>query len=94
MEYKIKTVKDLFDKIPADKIDQCIDELKKLIVQTQFVRDLSSTMAPSMGLKGAIEFPDEVTWVDDSKGEVTMNIHTVFGDEKIHTATFKTAPVK
>lgn len=81
-EYELTTIKDIFDKVPADKMAACLDELSEMMRQAKILKD-------SFGIIGqAFIFPDSITWIDDSKGEVTLNVVDIDSQEKV--ATMKT----
>jgi hypothetical protein len=75
--YELVTIKDIFDHIPAHKIEQCMDEMKAGMLQAK---------AASMAMKGIAHevtgdannsksiWPDSCVWVDDGKGEVTTEV--------------------
>lgn len=68
MEYQISTIKDIFDKVPSDKVDTCLNELKILIHQAHIVKIVHDEA-------GAVfEFPNTTTWIDDGKGDVTTDL--------------------
>ena len=62
MKYEIETIKDIFNKIPIDKLQIFMEELTILISQSQIM------------LPGECKFPDKITWNDDGKGEIVTNI--------------------
>jgi hypothetical protein len=63
--YHLVTLKDVFDKVPADSIRACMDELAK-----------GMTYAKSLGdLAGArIQWPEFIDWTDDDKGEIEVQV--------------------
>lgn len=62
MKYEIGTIKDIFDKIPTDKLSIFMEELTVLIYQTK------------AWTSGEGKFPKIITWNDDGKGEIITNI--------------------
>lgn len=71
-EYKLSTIKDIFDKVPSDRVAVLLDELKVIMSNAAFVRD--SFALVSGGVDHGIGFPESVTWIDDGKGEVTIQV--------------------
>ena len=65
--YELTTIKDIFDKVPADRIELCCQELGSLMAQ---YKSLAEAM-PEAGLLP--EFP--LKWIDDDKGEVSVSLH-------------------
>lgn len=75
-EYKLRTIKDIFDNVPPDRIDDCLKELRQILV-------VASNTAEMIRLCGEGEagfehkpffypfiFPDEIVWIDDGLGKV------------------------
>lgn len=90
--YEISTIKDIFDKIPEDRIDTCMNELKVLIKQARAMNELLSAAAESVAeidesMRIKTEFPTILHWIDDGAGEVTMQYQC--GDEHIFTHNVK-----
>lgn len=72
-EYKLTTIKDIFDQVPIDRLDTLFAELKQVMEQCALVRGSS--------VVNHVVFPESITWVDDGKGEVEVRIHTLGKDE-------------
>jgi hypothetical protein len=73
--YKITTIAEI-EQIPEDKLDHFFADLKTwlgLKEQAKIVNDLLIKMGPGNGLKS----PDYITWIDDDKHDVQINIKTV-----------------
>lgn len=76
MEYEFTTIKDIFENVPTDKVEQCLKELGIAMTQAKTMNDmLCETVGALVGEKpdGAVEWPDTCTWVDDDKGEIDLN---------------------
>lgn len=63
-EYKVETIKDIFDKIPRERLHVFMVELEQAIIQSQAVRD---------AIGGKLAFSGEISWKDDGLGEITSN---------------------
>ena len=63
-EYELVTLKDVYNKIPPDKVDTCLAEIAVMIKQAQAVRSRQPLGGWSM------PFPESLTWIDDGKGDV------------------------
>ncbi|MCP5008831.1 MAG: hypothetical protein GY942_02505 [Aestuariibacter sp.] len=75
-EYELSSIKDVFDNVPTDKVDICLAELAAGIKQAQTVRDVLKDFAGAV--TGDREhsqalWPETCTWIDDDKGEITIN---------------------
>lgn len=64
-EYELTTIQDIFDKVPAERIQDCCSELGQVLAQTSIMRDLA--VACGAEIVG-IEWP--MVWKDDNKGEI------------------------
>lgn len=80
-EYKLTTIKDIFDKIPMDKIELCLDELKIALLQARVIKAAADTIGERF------EYPGEITWVDDEKGEITSNFVNIETQDKVGSFT-------
>lgn len=75
MTYELKTIKDIFEKIPEDRIEDCMAELTVLILQAKRVHNLFLGMVKNITDKDTIlKFPEFVEWIDDKKGDITIGI--------------------
>ena len=73
-KYELKTLKDIFDKVPADRLDVCMQELCQGIKQAQAARQRMEVVAQMLGGgKDNVSafWPETSTWVDDGLGNVT-----------------------
>lgn len=87
--YEISTIKDIFDKIPEDKIDVCMNELRVMIKQAHAMDELMNAAfnVVTESAKIKTEFPLVLNWIDDGKGEVSMQYQC--NDEHIFTHEVK-----
>ena len=69
--YELTTIKDIFDKVPIDRIETLFAELLVGMEQAAFVRGSASDDF----VKSCVEFPSTITWVDDGKGDVSAHFH-------------------
>jgi len=74
-EYQLTTIKDIFDKIPPDRIDVLMAELTTIIKRAQAVTNLMKVVSKDVtGKEIGIVFPDTITWNDDGKGSIKIHI--------------------
>lgn len=73
--YKLTTIKDIFDSVPVDRLGVLFDEIRVLMEQCAFIRGGDGV--------SAVVFPETITWVDDGKGEVTINAHELNTGKRI-----------
>lgn len=92
MQYELVTIKDIFEKVPADKIQICMAEIATGLSQAAAMRDLFKHVAEHVseqeGIDGTaiVKCPDVFTWVDDGKGEVDVTF-TANGEQVMKTQT-------
>ena len=92
-EYELRTIKDIFDKVPADRIKTCMEELATLIIQAKAIDGLFWGIAAEIAGKesvGHTAFPDMIVWNDDDKGKLTLNLQ-VNGEKVMTVETTKEA---
>ncbi len=79
--YQLSTIKDIFDNVPTDKVDTCLAELGAGIKQAQDLRDsfkdLTGLLTSDHDNFQAF-WRDSCTWIDDDKGNTTINTTTKF----------------
>lgn len=73
-QYELRTIKDIFELVPSDRINDCCKELGQMLTQARYQLDLVGAAAVALGeeldMAAAFTFPDSVTWADDGKGEI------------------------
>lgn len=67
--YEISTLRDVFDKVPADRIVDCLTELA---VGMERAKKMHNLWQASTGGSGGIEWPETITWVDDGAGQLEL----------------------
>lgn len=85
--YAIRTIADIFDKVPTDRIGVCMDELKLMLQTTAGVRDM--LRAVSDDGKAEVKITDELHWIDDGKGDL-VTVYTDMKDQHFMTMNIKT----
>lgn len=77
-QYELSTIKDIFDKVPADRINDCCKELGQMLTQARYQLELVGAAAVALGEEldtaNAFTFPDSVTWIDDGNGEIEARL--------------------
>ena len=76
MQYELSTLRDVFDKVPADRIVDCLTELA---VGMERAKNMHNLWQASTGGRGGIAWPETVTWVDDGAGSLEMRYQDVDG---------------
>ena len=73
MDYYLHTIKDIFDKVPADRIKTCMDELAIAMQQTKAMEkllELSMSEVSGQKVEGIVRWPETSVWVDDGNGTI------------------------
>ena len=73
MKYQLTTIKDIFDKVPADRIKTCMDELAIAMQQAKSMSKLLEFgLAEVSGQKveDIVQWPETSVWIDDGKGTI------------------------
>lgn len=85
--YKLTTIREIFEKVPTDRIQDCCRELGTLLAQSKALAELIQTTAEGIGVEDGdliMRMPDIYTWVDDGKGEITTRVCTdEDGDDEV-----------
>jgi hypothetical protein len=72
-EYKLRTIKDIFDLVPAARVDVCMRDLTTLMIQSRAMSELLTAAVGISETVSAWKFPEEIVWRDDGEGEVQMS---------------------
>lgn len=75
MDYYLHTIKDIFDKVPADRIKTCLDELAIAMQQAKAMEkllELSMSEVSGQKVEGIVRWPETSVWVDDGNGTIDM----------------------
>ena len=73
MKYQLTTIKDIFDRVPTDKIKTCMDELAVAMQQAKAMSKLlefGMSEVSGQKVEGIIRWPETSVWIDDGKGTI------------------------
>ena len=83
--YRLQTLKNVFDEVPANKIRECMAELGELLAGAAETRDkIKATLDKedfAYVIGSIISLPSHIEWVDDGKGEISLAASTSAGEE-------------
>lgn len=90
MEYKLRTetLQDIVDNIPQERLPVLFAELQQLTGQlyaAKAMTDLMSVIAEATGGEVQAPYPDVITWSDDDKGQVGVQMVNADTDEVFAT---------
>lgn len=74
--YEIRTLRDIFNLPTFEAMETCLDETKRVMVQLRATLDLVQEVAQLQGIEspvGCEAFPEPLIWIDDGRGESTIN---------------------
>lgn len=73
--YEIRTLKDIFDKVPADRWETMIAELLPMFRQADAIRTLAREVSTIVGVgPETVVFEERIVWIDDDTGELTTRV--------------------
>lgn len=76
--YELTTINDIFNKVPLDRIETCMKELTVLLIQAKAIEVTIKHGAENSGIdvddKMIFKLPESHSWIDDYKGEISMDI--------------------
>ena len=67
--YELSTLRDVFDKVPADRIVDCLTEIA---VSMERAKRMHNLWQASTGGAGGIAWPETMTWIDDGAGHLEL----------------------
>lgn len=75
-EYKLSTLRDVFETVPLDRIELCMAEIAKGMVYARQLRDLNEAVTKALDPRAESDlvWPAVCTWIDDDKGQTTINL--------------------
>lgn len=90
MKYTISTIKDIFEQIPEDKIDQFCRDLVSSHKHYHSIRKLYEPVAELLGEDPkSLDMQEPIIWSDDEKGEERFTLQSPDG-EVATTIAFQT----
>lgn len=88
-KYKLTTLRDVYEKVPAEKLALCMREIAEGMEHAKALEALMSAAGESLDHSSSVStiWPDECEWIDDGKEDKTIE---VFGqDSGEHAFTYK-----
>lgn len=92
--YEIRTLKDIYDNVPTDRIDVCFQEIHSAIRSAMLTRDLIKDLMIADGcdvadINSLMVYPKVTEWVDDDKGEVGFTLNSAETQETLLSVNVK-----
>lgn len=82
--YEFSTFRELFDRVPADRIVQCLSEVGIAIEAAkrshEALQAMSESIAEAEGrepMRFPVFLPNSFKWIDDGKGELIVSVKVV-----------------
>lgn len=79
MKYELRTLKDVFDKVPGDRIGDCMKEIAFAMIQAKAMLGLMNIVAEETPV---FQFPESTAWIDDGKNEIGVSFSMIHCNEK------------
>ena len=74
--YMLRTLADVFDQVPRDRIETCMAELAKGMKYAKSLEELLCATATELGGgKMALQWPETCPWTDDDAQKITIEVH-------------------
>jgi hypothetical protein len=71
-EYELVTIKDIFDKVPTDRIEDCMKELTQVLMQSKQSKAFTDSLLSDVGLADLYSISlERIVWKDDGEGVLT-----------------------
>lgn len=92
--YRFSTFQELFDTVPADRIELCLSEMGKAWAAAKEVISSQISLVQTMAQVEGVTLPEDAIrvklpevheWIDDGKGEITATIRYSDGAEPVWT---------
>ena len=72
--YKLRTLRDVFEQVPAAKLATCMREIAEGMEQARSVAELIDATSQGLGWSASSFWPEECEWIDDGKEDKTITI--------------------
>ncbi len=76
-KYNLASIMDIVRKVPADRVDVCLEELTLLIKKTSGMWHETKKLCLDNGIEfteDLVKLPDAIDWIDDGLGKITAKI--------------------
>lgn len=85
--YKLTTLRDVYEKVPADKLALCMREIAEGMEHAKALEQLMDVSASAIqpGASAATIWPDVCEWIDDGKEDKTINVSDATTGEEAFT---------
>ena len=80
MKYELRTLKDVFDKVPIDRIGDCMKEIGIEMIQAKAMLGLMNIVAESEA--SVFQFPESTAWIDDGKNEIGVSFYETCNEKE------------
>lgn len=93
-EYEIKSLKDIYDKIPVDRVELCFDELKTVIKNAMITRDLIKELMIASGesvedINTIMVYPEITIWTDDGESNLGFTLNDANSGDQLLSVMVK-----
>jgi len=81
MKYELRTLKDVFDKVPSDRIGDCMKEIGIAMIQAKAMLGLMNIVAEESETP-VFQFPESTAWIDDGKNEIGVSFYETCNEKE------------
>ena len=83
--YKLTTLRDVFEQVPVDRIEQCMAEAARAMVQARLLADALNAAGSAIAAPGmALFWPEVCEWTDDGEPSTTT-LHVTHEAKRVMT---------
>lgn len=78
-QYRLRTIKDIFEQVPEDRIEACMSDITQMLLQAKAIQNLGRVAAEMQGSDPdtAVDMQEEFVWTDDGDSEVRHHFNIV-----------------
>ena len=92
--YEIRTLKDIYDNVPTNRVDICFEEIHSAIRSAMLIRDLIRDVMEAEGeacedINQIMVYPEVTRWVDDELGDVGFTLNSAETQETLLSVNIK-----
>ena len=81
--YELMTLRDVYEKVPRDKLSLCLREIAEGMEQAKELEELVSVSAAAEGAIAATIWPTSCQWIDDGEEAITITVVDAATDDEV-----------
>ena len=81
--YELMTLRDVYEKVPRDKLALCLREIAEGMEQAKALEEFVSVSAAAEGAIAATIWPESCEWIDDGEETITITVVDAATDDEV-----------